>query len=187
MADEVKAATEEYRQEQDRLAGFFADCCEFGPYYSVTVADLYSAYVEWCEREGEEPLKKRSFGERLRDQGITQKKQTGGTRFWAGIRLKKNSGVEWQTFRNFSMRNDIEKVTETLPLNATNFYEHEQPPENDNVTIVTAQKPVEEWPTCLGCGKLVSEVNADGLCDDCAACGVKPKNTLKGGSENGDV
>ena len=61
MADEVKAATEEYRQEQDRLAGFFTDCYEFGPHWSVAVADLYNAYVEWCELVGEDPLGKRGF------------------------------------------------------------------------------------------------------------------------------
>ena len=169
MADEVKAATEEYRQEQDRLAGFFADCCEFGPHWSVAVADLYNAYVEWCEREGEEPLKKRSFGERLRDRGITQKKQTGGARFWLGIRLIKNSGVEWQTFRKFPMRNDIKKVTETTPLNATNFYEHEQSPKNNIVINATTSDP-ESWPICQGCNRKVPEINETGLCDDCVAC-----------------
>ena len=169
MADEVKAATEEYRQEQDRLAGFFTDCCEFGPHWSVAVADLYNAYVEWCESEGEEPLKKRSFGERLRDRGITQKKQTGGARFWLGIRLIKNSGVEWQTFRKFPMRNDIKKVTETTPLNATNFYEHEQSPKNNIVINATTSDP-ESWPICQGCNRKVPEINETGLCDDCVAC-----------------
>ena len=172
MADEVKAATEEYRQEQDRLAGFFADCCEFRPHYEVAVADLYSAYVGWCEREGEEPLKKRSFGERLRNRGIAQKKQTGGARFWVGIRLVKNSGVEWQTFRKFSIGDDIEKVTKTLSANACLSSDREQPPENDNIT---AQKPLDEWPTCRGCNRKVPEVDKAGLCDDCVAIYVRQR------------
>ena len=175
MADEVKAATEGYRQEQDRLAGFFADCCEFGPHWSVAVADLYSAYVEWCEQVGEEPLGKKAFGDRLRDREIAQKRiGHENIRRWIGIRLLATKCD--QTFRKFSMRDDIEKVTETTVANGRTFSDRGQPPKNDIVTIdtiVTAQKPVEEWPACRECNRQVPEVNGDGLCDDCAATCTK--------------
>ena len=166
MADEVKAATEEYRQEQDRLAGFFADCCEFGPHWSVAVADLYNAYVEWCELVGEDPLGKRAFGNRLRDRGITQKRiGHENIRRWIGIRLL--ATICDQTFRNFPMRNNYKKLSETTVAYGRTSFDREQPPENDNVT---AQKPAEEWPTCRGCNRKVPEVNQAGLCDDCVAC-----------------
>ena len=163
MADEVKAATEEYRQEQDRLAGFFADCCELGPHYSVAVAKLHNAYLEWCEQVGEEPLGKKPFGDRLRDRGITQGRVgKERERRWVGIRLADKGG---QTFRKFSIGDDIEKVTETLSANVRLSSDREQPPEND---IKNGDDP-ETWPTCRGCNRKVPEVDKAGLCDDCAA------------------
>jgi len=67
------------------------------------------------------------------------------------------------------MRNDIKKVTETTPLNATNFYEHEQSPKNNIVINATTSDP-ESWPICQGCNRKVPEINETGLCDDCVAC-----------------
>lgn len=90
MAEEVKTATEEYRQEQDRLAGFLADECEFGPHYTAGVGELYDAYVMWCEREGEEPLGKRDFGGMLNGRGLSQRRKgKKRDRRWLGIRLQR--------------------------------------------------------------------------------------------------
>jgi len=84
----VQEATEAYRAEEDRLAGFLAECCEQRPYVSVPVGELYEAYAAWCTTAGEEALGKHLFGERLRDRGITQARVPGGkTRSWVGVRL----------------------------------------------------------------------------------------------------
>jgi len=87
MAAEVRAATNDYQVEQDRLGGFLADCCEERPNVSVAVGELYDAYTKWCEENGEEPLGKRAFGERLRDRGIAQRRSDKGRRLWVGIRI----------------------------------------------------------------------------------------------------
>ena len=50
VADEVRAATEAYRAEQDRLGGFLAEVCEQKPFAQVSVGELYDAYAIWCER-----------------------------------------------------------------------------------------------------------------------------------------
>ena len=69
IADEVRAATEAYRAEQDRLAGFLTDICEEKTFASVGVADLYEAYVAWCAAADEEALGKVAFGNMLKKQG----------------------------------------------------------------------------------------------------------------------
>ena len=88
MAEAVRAATDDYRAEQDRLAGFLADCCELGPHYTVAVGELFEAYTGWCEDAGEEALGKRAFGERLRDRGATQRRGEKGLHLWVGVRIK---------------------------------------------------------------------------------------------------
>ena len=99
-------------------------------------------------------------------------------RRWMDIRLLRANASEL-SIKSQSC-GDIKHLTETLLAFARTSFNREQAPENDNVTNVTGSNP-ETWPTCLGCGKLVPEVNGDGLCEDCAACGVKPRNTLNGG------
>jgi putative DNA primase/helicase len=87
MADAVRAATDEYRANQDRLAGFLADCCEVRPRVSTPVGELYDAYAEWCDTANEDPLGKNPFSRQLLDRGFSQKKGTKGLRRWLGIRL----------------------------------------------------------------------------------------------------
>ena len=164
MADEVKAATEEYRQEQDRLAGFFTDCCEFGPHWSVAVADLYNAYVEWCELVGEDPLGKRAFGNRLRDRGIIQGRVgKERDRRWVGIRLADQGGQRRTMFPKVYYNSSHGKVTESLSANVRLGFDHEKAPEK-------AGNDPESWPICQGCNRKVPEINENGLCDDCVAC-----------------
>ncbi len=88
QAEEVRAATEAYRQEQDRLGGFLADRCELGERYAVLVASLYEAYTAWCAGAGEEAVGKQQFGKLLRNRGIDQYRESRtGDRKWRGIRL----------------------------------------------------------------------------------------------------
>jgi len=88
-APEVQAATEAYRQEEDVLGGFLADCCELGPRYVAQVSELYEAYTTWCTKNGEEPMKKAQFGKFLRRRGITQiEAGHENMRSWKGIRIQ---------------------------------------------------------------------------------------------------
>ncbi len=88
MADAVRAATDEYRANQDRLAGFLADCCEVRPRVSTPVGELYDAYAEWCEAANEDPLGKTAFSRQMTDRGFSQKRAAKGERRWLDIRLQ---------------------------------------------------------------------------------------------------
>jgi len=88
-AQAVQVATEGYRQEQDLLAPFLADCCDLGPRYTVAVGDLYEAYLDWCKQNGEEPIKKDAFRRMLVERGARKRREGHeNTPTWHGIRLR---------------------------------------------------------------------------------------------------
>jgi putative DNA primase/helicase len=105
-APDVAAATEQYRQESDRLKEFFEDRCALAPTGDATswkkdgcwvpVSDLYAAYASWAEATGNRyPLAKDSFDERLQKLGRKRDRvrsergrNTKQLRVWLGIRLK---------------------------------------------------------------------------------------------------
>jgi putative DNA primase/helicase len=103
---DVTAATEQYREESDRLKEFLEDRCflaAVGDTNSwkrdrcwVPVTDLYAAYTTWAEATGDKhPLGKGIFDERLRKLGRKQdrvrpdgRRETKQIRVWLGIRFR---------------------------------------------------------------------------------------------------
>ena len=75
--EKVRKATAAYREEQDVLAAFLADCCIDGPAYQVTATDLYGAYKTWCEETGVKAESQRRLAPRLRERGYTDKDARG--------------------------------------------------------------------------------------------------------------
>lgn len=84
--EEVRVATEAYRNDEDGLAQFLADCCRTGPSLRVKSADLYGAYTAWCERVGEHPVSQKKLGGQLTERGFIVRK-SGGTKIWTGLDL----------------------------------------------------------------------------------------------------
>jgi len=82
----VRAAGAEYREREDVVGQFLAECTERDPNGVLSAADLYASYREWCEHTGERPAKQRLFSERLPRHGLTNQRGTGGVRQWAGVR-----------------------------------------------------------------------------------------------------
>ncbi len=90
VAPEVRAATDAYRAEQDRLSGFMGECIDVNPHYTELVKTIYNIYVQWCNDMGEESLGKTAFGNRLKEQGFYNKKDGSkeNAYAWFGLRLK---------------------------------------------------------------------------------------------------
>lgn len=84
--EEVTAATEGYRAEMDVLAAFIEDRCVVGPKYKANATDLYHAYQEWCDENGEKWEKQTKFGLRLGERGFRREKAQRVT--WYGIGLR---------------------------------------------------------------------------------------------------
>lgn len=91
LPQEIRDATDSYREEMDVLAGFLGESCVEGPQYQVSAMDLYAAYIAWCQGAQEKLLSKQAFGGHLREHGLTAKKSTGGRYVWDGIGLRAKS------------------------------------------------------------------------------------------------
>lgn len=85
--DEVRLATQGYREEMDVLAGFLAECCVVAEYRKAAASDLYAAYVKWCEANGERIQSQRAFGMRLTERGFVRLRGTAGRHVWEGLGL----------------------------------------------------------------------------------------------------
>jgi putative DNA primase/helicase len=88
LPPEVEKATAEYRNEMDIVCDFLTECCEKGHAYKVLTKDLYKAYKDWCEINGDSLLSKKAFGIALSDKGFTPNRLSKGLRGWEGLKLK---------------------------------------------------------------------------------------------------
>lgn len=87
--EEVLEATGEYRSEMDVVGAFLDECCVLGDAETVSAADLYRAYGEWCKDTGETLEKQRKFGGRLTERGGFERYRGGksGGHRWRGVDL----------------------------------------------------------------------------------------------------
>lgn len=89
MPEEVKAATDEYKSEQDTFQPFIDEKCSLDPDAFIMAKDLYLAYKEWCEINGEKMMTNTAFGRELGERGFEKKRASGGRgNEYIGIRLK---------------------------------------------------------------------------------------------------
>ena len=90
--EEVKAATADYRENEDSLADFFSDRCLIEPTQTCEATELYQDYVKWMSMEApEEKVKsQRAFGFEMGDHGF-KRDRDGATKrkIYHGIRLKR--------------------------------------------------------------------------------------------------
>lgn len=88
---EVVAATNEYRNDQDRLAGFIDECCLVQPSVRVKSSSLYSCYAKWSEANGEQALTQAKFSKRLKEHDRIRFERSNGSWF-IGIAIRENAG-----------------------------------------------------------------------------------------------
>jgi putative DNA primase/helicase len=90
VPDVVKIATEGYRHDMDRIAGFLEERCNIGNSFKVPSGELYRAYNQWCEQENTRPLDSKKFKIQMMEKGFrTGHTRTGKTYF--GITLSTES------------------------------------------------------------------------------------------------
>jgi putative DNA primase/helicase len=85
----VEKATEEYRETQDTLRDFWADCAVFSSEAWTPVADLRKVYDAWADDMGiskRERLSGNAFANRLKAKGCQAERKHDG-RGWQGIGL----------------------------------------------------------------------------------------------------
>ena len=77
--EEVIAATQEYREEQDLLSNFLVSWTVIDAKAKAAAGELHRAYVLWCRDNGEQAVKQKTFGMMLRERGLRAVNQR-----WAG-------------------------------------------------------------------------------------------------------
>ena len=91
----IESATKGYREAQDPVADFVAECCVVEADAWATTEDLYGAYSGWAKAAGERrPLAKRGFAERLERHGFAAAKGAGGVRVRSGIALREQQRLD---------------------------------------------------------------------------------------------
>lgn len=86
---EVKAATEDYRENEDTFADFIAQMCIVNEKEHCEATSLYQTYTKWMNMEApEEKLKsQRSFGFEMNDRGFKRNRDSATKRkIYTGIR-----------------------------------------------------------------------------------------------------
>ena len=86
IPDSVRAATAEYRSEQDTLGRFAETCCIRSTAVRVKFSSLYGELEKWCNDGGDNVPSKRFVGSWLKDQGFKEQQANG--RWYLGIALK---------------------------------------------------------------------------------------------------
>ena len=81
--------TKEYRDEQDQVADFLNEMCEFDVLAKVKKIEVLNAYFEWCKNNQEHPLRKSSFYKRV-DQldGVKSFAGTNNVKSYSGIKIR---------------------------------------------------------------------------------------------------
>jgi putative DNA primase/helicase len=87
--DEVRAATDAYRDEQDLVAAFVTECCTVLREARVKASALYDAYTAWS---GDKLMTQKAFSQQILDKGFTKDRSDGGAVFYFGIGLPAPAG-----------------------------------------------------------------------------------------------
>jgi phage/plasmid-associated DNA primase len=83
----ILQATGDYREECDSIGDFIAECCALEPQARAGASELFKAYKQWCEANGDRPMSQKAFGRRLTDRGFTRQRGSGGRFYREGIRV----------------------------------------------------------------------------------------------------
>jgi len=88
MPDEVKEATEGYREEMDTFSSFIEECCIVEEGRKVSNRSIRYAYETWCRENGDYPLGQKLFNAKMTERGFAVKRSgANGSRDWHGIGL----------------------------------------------------------------------------------------------------
>lgn len=89
--DCVRAATNEYRADNDVLGMWVAECCVKEPKAVAEARELYRSYREWSEDRGEHPMTHTAFGLKMEQLGYTNERPTSGQ--WRNRTIRRGLGL----------------------------------------------------------------------------------------------
>ncbi len=77
----VADAIAEYRQHEDNIADFIADCCITGARYEVKSGELYENFKNWCNETGRRISSQKTFVDAMKRKGFTSERRKLGVYF----------------------------------------------------------------------------------------------------------
>jgi putative DNA primase/helicase len=90
----IEATTEEYRKEMDPLPDFLETCAIEDGSSRVLNAAIWESYQSWSRKNRDRPrLGRKTFTQRLEQHGIDSV-ESGGHRYWLGLRLRYGTSGE---------------------------------------------------------------------------------------------
>lgn len=89
----VAKASAVWRSSNDQIARFIDECCCKDPDREVRARELYTAYRNWAEENGERPISEPLFAKRMEEQGYTKQRSKIGVRY-TGIALAAAAPME---------------------------------------------------------------------------------------------
>lgn len=84
--DIVKAATNEYRSDEDTIGHFIEERCTLNENYQVRAGEIYKAWKAWAESSGATYISGKRFGLEIKKRGFDSYKAKHGT-YYIGISL----------------------------------------------------------------------------------------------------
>lgn len=87
IPDEIKEATESYREEMDILGNFITQCCTIDKRAECTAKNLYESYCVWCRDNGEREISQKMFSLRLQEKGFGKINTRTGIK-WIGLTIR---------------------------------------------------------------------------------------------------
>ena len=85
--EEIRRATEAYREEMDVMGGFFEDKCVFGEGKEAKSSALRLTYKDYCEANGEKAKTQKYVAARLKERDCKRNRREDGY-YWLGVGLK---------------------------------------------------------------------------------------------------
>lgn len=84
--ERVMLTTNEYFEDEDRIAAFFIECCDQGTGLRELTTRLYNRYRDWCESNGEYPVSRKNFLSSIARKGF-RSKNLGGQMSIEGVHV----------------------------------------------------------------------------------------------------
>jgi putative DNA primase/helicase len=86
----VKAASQAYREENDKVGEFLDEGYEIAPDATIPAAELWSDYLQWTDSNQDRPLDRKVFSARLEGRGF-RKQRVGHNRNWTWFGLSRKT------------------------------------------------------------------------------------------------
>lgn len=91
VPNEVKNATDKYRDDMDTFSQFLNESCEESEIDKISNKELRAIYEQWCRDNGEYAVGQKVFTARLLERGYRNKRSgANGSREWYGLKIKED-------------------------------------------------------------------------------------------------